>query len=599
VLLLHPNKDETHTSYLKYKPLQKLRALKTIFFFKNHDNMKLYTKGKIILLGLFLCALTMQSQEVLWEKSYGGKHAEQLLDALATPDYGFILAGSSISNKNGNKASNNKGDLDYWLWKMNEKGDLDWQKSFGGSGVDLLQSILLTTDAGFILGGTSTSSKGLDKNDDGYGDSDIWIIKLDAKGGILWQKTMGGEGHETLQSIAKTADGGYILGGSSTSDSMIAKADAKAVPKADNIQSDKDKTLLTSKNEDSRGGLDYWIIKLNSKGTIEWQKTIGGSYQDQLKSIAITRDGGYIVGGYSNSMASGEKSDDAFGQGDYWILKLDDKGNIQWQKTIGGDGDDNLTCLLPTRDGGYLAGGSSSSSATNSKSKSNGDGSDFWIVKLDHLGNTLWQETYNYGKHDVLSSILENSDGTCLLGGYAQGEGKKRGDGSGMMDDAGKTNKEGINDYIALKINNKGEKIWDKTVGSKGDEVMRKLFETRDGGYLLAGTSSGEKSRDKDSGIGAEDFWIVKLKDKTKPEKVKTTLEALPNPAVTFTNIIVNYNYNTGTATLYDLSGRQIHQTVITGEHTVPIDLSNLPQGVYIVDVKTDMGSDGVKVIRN
>jgi hypothetical protein len=545
--------------------------LETIFFLKNHDTMKLHTMGKIILLGLLLCAITMQSQEVLWEKSYGGKHAEQLLDALATPDYGFILAGSSISNKNGNKASNNKGDLDYWLWKMNEKGDLDWQKSFGGTGVDLLQSILLTPDAGFILGGTSTSGKGLDKNDDGYGDSDIWIIKLDAKGGILWQKTIGGEGHETLQSIAKTADGGYIIGGSSTSDSMIAKADAKAQEKSDNIQSDKDKALLTSKNEDSRGGLDYWIIKLNSKGTIEWQKTIGGSYQDQLKSIAITRDGGYIVGGYSNSMASGEKSDDAFGQGDYWILKLDNKGNIQWQKTIGGDGDDNLTCLLPTLDGGYLAGGSSSSSATNSKSKSNGDGSDFWIVKLDPLGNTLWQETYNYGKHDVLSSILENSDGTCLLGGYAQGEGKsiKGADRFVPRDD-----KEGINDYIALKINNKGEKIWDRTVGSKGDEVMRKLFETRDGGYLLAGTSSGEKSRDKDSGIGAEDFWIVKLKDKTKPEKLKTTLEALPNPAITFTNIIVNYNYNTGTATLYDLSGRQIHQTVISGEHTVPIDLS-------------------------
>lgn len=105
----------------------------------------------------------LHAQDILWEKSYGGKQAEYLFDAQPTPDYGFILAGSSLSKKTGNKTDDGNGDLDYFLWKMDEKGELDWQKSFGGTGADLLQSVKLTPDGGFILAGTSDSQKGLHK----------------------------------------------------------------------------------------------------------------------------------------------------------------------------------------------------------------------------------------------------------------------------------------------------------------------------------------------------------------------------------------------------------------------------------------------------
>lgn len=449
--------------------------------------MKIKIPTFILIFPLIVFNINSYSQKIDWEKSYGGKHSEFLFDALPTPDYGFILAGSSISNKNGNKTDNNKGDLDYWVWKMDEKGEPDWQKSFGGHGVDLLQSIKLTKDAGFILAGTSTSNKGFDKSDDAKGDADFWIIKLDAKGGEQWQKTIGGSGQEKLQSIMRCDDDGYIIGGSSTSDKT--EGDEKNT-------SDK-----SGKTEDSRGNLDYWIVKLDATGNVEWQKTIGGLYLDELKSIIRTKDGGYIVGGYSNSPISGDKTEDNIGIGDFWIIKLDDKGNIQWQRTIGGDGDDNLSTLIQTKDGGYIAGGNSNSGASGAKTKSNANGTDFWIVKFDTEGVITWQETYNYGKVDVLTSILENKDGTFLLGGYAQEEA-----GITKLGIGRKSDKEGINDYIALKINNQGEEIWSKTVGSKGDEVLKKLFETRDGGYLLAGTSNGEKSRDKAANIGGSDF---------------------------------------------------------------------------------------------
>lgn len=556
-------------------------------------------KIKITLLFTLLSFCNLFSQNILWENSYGGKHAEFLYDAISTADYGFLLAGSSISNKNGNKADSNKGNLDYWIWKMDEKGTPEWQKSFGGDGVDLLQSIRITNDGGFILAGTSSSSISGDKKELCKGQEDFWIIKLDAKGKEIWQRTIGGSGQEKLLSIAQTKDGGYILGG--TSSSNKSEPDEKGA---------EDKY---GKSEDSKGNLDYWVVKLDKEGKIKWQKTFGGQYVDELKSIEQTSDKGYILGGYSNSPVSGNKTQDNFGFNDYWIIKLDEEGNELWQRTLGGDKDDTLFALTQTNDGGFIAGGNSSSGATNSKSKSNQNGTDFWILKFDKTGTIEWQETYNYGKNDVLTSIVENKDGTFLIGGYAQSESVQKSVGkntprpSGTPRKEGK-DKEGINDYIALKIKATGEEIWTQTVGSKGDEVLKKLFETRDGGYILAGTSlfpsggvaesRGGSSNDRKSTMGGSDFWIVKLRDKEKKIEEKQKIEAIPNPAISYTNVIVTYDYQKGTATLFDLSGRIMQTIQLTGEKIIPVDLSNLPQGIYIIEVKTDVSKDGVKVIK-
>ncbi|MBP7174520.1 MAG: T9SS type A sorting domain-containing protein, partial [Cloacibacterium sp.] len=486
-----------------------------------------------------------------------------LYDAIPTPDYGFILAGSSISDKNGNKTDINQGNLDYWVWKMDEKGDLDWQKSFGGSGTDFLQSIKLTSDAGFILAGTSSSGKGVHKKEESRGQDDFWIIKLDAKGGEIWQKTIGGNGQDRLSSIIQTRDGGYLLAGSSSSDKS------------------------GEKSEKCRGNLDYWIVKLDSEGKILWQKTYGGEQLDILQNVEESKDGGFLLAGFSNSKASGDKLEDSFGYNDYWVIKTDDKGEIIWQRIYGGDKDDQLNALVQTRDGMFILGGSSNSGATNKKNKGN-KGTDFWVLKIDEKGEIIWQETYNYGKTDVLTSIVENPDGTLLIAGYAQSEEI----GTGRKD------KEGINDYIALKIDSKGEEIWTKTIGSAGEDLLRKVVETRDGGYLLAGTSKGKVSRDKNTNQGSNDFWVVKLRDKSKPEKTKAKIEAAPNPAETFTNIIVGFEYETGTATLYDLSGRKLQQSTINGERTVPMEITKYPDGVYIVEIRTNTNNESVKIIK-
>lgn len=546
------------------------------------------------LLFLFFFPLLTFSQDILWEKSYGGTHADYLFDAQPTADYGFILAGSSLSNKTGNKTDDNQGDLDYWIWKMDEKGDLDWQKSFGGSGFDLLQSIKNTRDGGFILAGTSNSGTGFQKKEDCKGITDYWVIKLDATGGEQWQRTIGGSGQDELLCAFQTKDGGYILGGSSSSGPPVisnTKADGKSLSTT--------KADLFNKSEKSRGNMDYWIVKLDKQGDIEWQKTYGGQYADILRSMEQTTDNGYILAGYSNSPISGDKTVNNKGVGDFWIIKISEKGEIQWQNAYGAEGDDQPYVIHQTIDGGYIVGGNSNSkNALTTMGGIVSNGTDYWVLKLDQDGAVLWSKTYDFGKVDILTSLVENRDQTYLIGGYAQGENRRPREGIvGKAMSMVNKEKDGINDYIALKIDEKGEEIWSKTVGSAGEDILRKLVETRDGGYLMAGTSNSSASKDKNGSIGGNDFWVVKLKDKQKVEKIKSSIEAIPNPATTYTNVIIGYDFKQGTATLVDIAGRILQEFAIDSR-TVPINLSRYSEGIYIIKIKTDVKTESVKVIK-
>ena len=648
---------------------------------------------KTLILLFSITTLLGYAQDILWEKSLGGKHADFLMDAVATPDYGFLLAGSSLSGKSGNKTALGNGDLDYWLWKMKENGDLDWQKSFGGTGNDFLHCVKITNDGGFILGGTSNSTDVIDevvqsgtKTEKCRGGDDFWIIKLNAAGSEEWQKTIGGMGQEKLKSIAQTKDGGYILGGSSASPS----------PSKGGEQDPTEAALYGEKKSENFGNMDYWVVKLDKNGKIVWQKTFGGIYEDELRSIEATNDGGYIVGGYSNSPQSGNKTDDNKGTGDYWIFKLDQTGSIIWQKTIGGSQDDQLYVVHQTYDGKYIVGGNSNSEASNEKRSNNSNGTDFWVLKLGQEGEILWQENYDIAEVDILTSIVENKDHTLLIGGSHLTPNPLTPRG-GI--------KNGSSDFVAIKIKENGEEIWRRTLGSDGEDLCKKVIETRDGGYLLAGTSlpllpnvsgdsslrqndkvgikqtqnqqlqkttnevnqtiadtqkdindavngkmksvtdavnnalpnnndsaikyglnsptgminlpnlgSGDNSQDSSSapptGIGglrgtgdqakiygSSDFWVVKLRDKDKKEVIKATIEALPNPAITFTNIIVGYEFTSGTAMVADLAGRQLQSFAITSR-TVPVDLTDLPEGIYIINISTNVQSDGIKVIK-
>ena len=184
------------------------------------------------------------------------------------------------------------------------------------------------------------------------------MVKLSGSGNIQWQNTIGGNGYDDLESVIQSSDGGYLLG--SFSDSGISG----------------------DKSEASQGGYDYWVVKLDGFGNLKWQNTIGGSSDDNLYSIIRTFDGGYLLGGYSNSGISGDKTEATQGYTDFWVIMLDGSGNTMWQNAIGGNSDDFLRSVFQTNDGGYLLGGTSYSGISGDKTEASQGSHDYWVVKL-------------------------------------------------------------------------------------------------------------------------------------------------------------------------------------------------------------------------
>jgi hypothetical protein len=358
---------------------------------------------------------------IQWQNTIGGNDYDDLFAIDLTSDGGYILAGRSYSNISGDKSENRKGASDYWIVKIDSLGNIQWQSTIGGSAMDDLSSIEQTIDGGYILGGNSLSNISGDKTENNIGSFDYWIVKTDSLGNIQWQNTIGGFDYDLLYAIKQTSDGGYILGGESIS----------------NISGDKSENCI--------GGIDYWIVKTSSSGVIQWQNTIGGFGAEKLYSIEQTTDGGYILGGSSDSDVSGDKTEDSKGGSDYWIVKIDLFGNIQWQKNIGGSGADERISIKQSNDQGYIIVGNSWSDISGDKTENSKGSSDYWIAKTDSVGNIQWQNTVGGSGYEDLFSVELTSDGGYVLGG---------GSSSNISEDKTE-NANGVIDYWVIKLTNK------------------------------------------------------------------------------------------------------------------------------------------------
>src|SRR5688572_5186885 len=416
---------------------------------------------------------------ILWDKTIGGSNGEALSSLQQTSDGGYILISSSWSPISGDKTQASKGGYDYWIIKLDANGNKIWDRTFGGNEEDFPTYIQQTSDGGYILGGYSVSGISGDKSQAAKGQQDYWIVKLDNNGNKLWDKTFGGSGEDDLSLVLQTTDGGYILGGSSNSG------------------------IGADKSQISKGDYDYWVVKLDANGNKLWDKTFGGSNYEFLNSLQQTLDGGYILGGNSVSGISGDKTQPSYqGSSDYWILKLDAGGNKLWDKTFGGNSTEGLSSIQQTIDGGYFLGGGSWSGISGDKSQASQGGYDYWVVKLNALGNKTWDKTFGGNDDDLFISSQQTSDGGYILSGYSD---------SNISGDKSQNSK-GTYDYWVIKLNNNGNKIWDKTLGGNNDVLFCFIKQTSDSGYIMGGVSESGISGDKtQASKGSYDIWMVKL----------------------------------------------------------------------------------------
>ncbi|MCI0746264.1 MAG: hypothetical protein L0Y58_12740, partial [Verrucomicrobia subdivision 3 bacterium] len=411
-----------------------------------------------------------------WQRSFGGTNGDTLYALLQTSDGGFILGGESASGATGNKTSANFGGQDFWVVRLDPNGNKVWDYSFGGSGSDVLFSLQQTSDGGFVLGGSSDSAISGNKSAAKLGARDFWVVRLDASGNKLWDRSFGGTGEDVLFGLQNTADGGFLIGGFSSSgisgnktsqnlggnDFWVVRLNANGSNVWDksfggteddgiySLQQTGDGGFILAGNSYSAstgnktstnfGSDDIWIARLDASGNKLWDRSFGGSGDDGFFNVAIqqTADGGFVLGGDSTSPADGNKTSAPFGQDDFWVIRLDANGNKLWDRSFGGQDNDYLTSLTQTTDGGFLLGGGSNS-GTNSTKTSMGFGlTDFWVVRVDTNGNRLWDKSFGGTAADGFFnvSLRSTSDGGFLLGGDSRSgiNGNKTAAGLGSED---------------------------------------------------------------------------------------------------------------------------------------------------------------------
>jgi len=323
-----------------------------------------------------------------WQNCLGGSKSESIKSICEAQGGGYIIAGSTNSN-NGDISGNHSSDDDIWVAKISSNGTLESQKCYGGTGLEWINSMIPMSGGGYVLAGYTTSNNGdVGGLHGGSSAADAWIVKLDSTAtNIVWQKSLGGTNEERAQGIQQTSDGGYIVAGATYSN-------------------DGDVSGM-------KGLCDAWIVKLNSSGTLEWQKCYGGTNADYAEDIQQTSDGGYIVAGatYSND---GDVSGN-YGFYDGWLIKLSSSGTLEWQSRLGGSGWDFFYSVRQTSDGGYLLTGSTDS--TDHDVKDNHGGYDIWIVKINSSGALEWQKCIGGSGDDVARKIKNMPDGSYLAVG--------------------------------------------------------------------------------------------------------------------------------------------------------------------------------------
>jgi hypothetical protein len=502
---------------------------------------------------VFIKTLAAQPS-IEWQRTLGGSQLDYATCVKVTNDGGFIVAGGSYST-NGDLNSSH-GYAEFWIVKLDSTGGIEWQKTLGGSGEDWAYSIDITDDNGYIVTGYTTSSD-YDVSGSFIG-KNYWIVKLDNLGIIQWQEPFGGSGQDHPNSIVQTNDGGFIAAGKSSS---------------------------TGGNlSGNHGGLDFWVVKIDTVGTLQWQKALGSSSDDEANCIIQTTDGGYIVAGFTEG--SDEDVTEINGYRDSWIVKLDTIGNIEWEKSLGGSLGEEAYSIIQTIDGGYMVTGYTRSN--DGHVSGNNGYIDCWLVKLDTIGSIEWQKCLGGSSQELGLSVQQTSTGDYIVAG------------SSSSLDGDVTDNQGSADFWIVGLDSIGSIEWQKSIGGSDYDEPYSIQLIDDSTYIVAGATD---SNDGDivGYHGDTDYWVVKLSfnnnnTSAMNESAFDEFRIYPNPAKNQLNINVDQLMIGLDYTIYDNLGRILTISTIKSENEV-IDLSQLSSGSYFIQ-ESDKGKQKFVVVK-
>ncbi|NMH28996.1 T9SS type A sorting domain-containing protein [Flavobacterium silvaticum] len=479
-----------------------------------------------------------------WQKSFGGSNADQAKTIIQSSDGGYVFTGTTASSDGDISGAHGLDDI--WVVKTDASGEMEWQKTLGGSQYEYAYRVLELTDGYLVCGGTLSWNGDVSQNN---GLVDAWLVKLDPDGNLVWEKTIGGNNLDHGLDIKPLPGGGYIMAGAS--------GPTAASPL-----------------------LDAWFVKLDEQANVVWQKTYGGSQRDAMYSVVLTDDGGFLGGGYTDS-ADGDVTG-SHGNRDSWVIKLDQDGNLQWQKTFGGSGNEGIDNLIRLSDGTYAFTGSTQSNDGDL------DGivlfSAWWTLKFDAEGTILWSRELRSNGGCSGLSLIEANDGSIVTAGraamnspYVYGD---------FLDCHG-------DDMAIAGYTASGDLLYKDVYGGTGADLGSMIVQTSDNGFAFCG-SSGSSDLDATQNHGDYDMWILKLSPAVLSDSVFTeplSFMMYPNPSKN----LVHLDHETDSYEISDMNGRKI----LEGKRTSDIDISELTTGLYTLELQTQKGLFKTKVIKN
>lgn len=335
---------------------------------------------------------------IQWSRTYGGSDDDRAEHIIQTNDGGYALAGYTTSTDG--DITQNAGFYDHWIVKLDAIGDIQWERSYGFTGSDQLFSIIQTSDGGYFTGGFLDVSASQGDGNNGFNgsndnDSDtrtvqhgvgeFWGHKLDTNGNLEWRRYFGGTNNDRVYQVIEAQEGGLLLVGASESN-------------------DFDVT-------DSRGSYDFWAVRIDLQGNLLWEQSYGGSEIDIAYAATATSDGGYLLAGDTRS--NDLDITDFIGSADVWLVKIDDQGNMQWQKTLGGSNFESARAIVPYNQGYAITGGSRSADGDLT---SNAGQNDIWVATIDSNGNILAQQSLGGNNQDFGYGIAAYQNGLIITG---------------------------------------------------------------------------------------------------------------------------------------------------------------------------------------
>ena len=404
-------------------------------------------------------------------KTFGGAKNDVFQSVVKTADGGYAILGYTQSNDFDISDKTNQS-FDFWVMKFSSEDKLLWNKTFGGSDDDRGYDIITTNDGGFALFGYSKSTdEDLNEN---AGAQDFWLLKITTDGTISWQKTYGYSGADSGSTLLQTSDNGFLITGVLDVTASNGQGNSKTTQK--------------------HAGGDVWAIKTSSSGDLEWSRYFGGSFTDTPFGVVETADNSYIIAASSDSEDFNITNNK--GTYDFWILKVSKDGNLIWEKSFGGSEIDEPRGITATNDGNFVIVGDTRS--TDKDVSNNKGGADLWMLKISTDGNLIWEKTYGGTSFDVARSISKTQDNGFLIAGNSRSS------------DSGFTN-QGQNDAWVLKVDNAGNKLWQKFVGGSQNEFLFDAIDLNNQSIIAVGESSSSDGSILEN-KGFSDALVIKIK---------------------------------------------------------------------------------------